>query len=959
MILPFVALALTTTGPDPRRDRVSGVSAVAVDAGGDRTRFHAIMPTKSLDSGSQDPAARCIEDQPFEAEWPEVAARLRELLGTGRVVTHDADRSLAVLAAEGVRLEQAPLDTAELASILVPALAATDLHTLAEALGVASANDESQRNAADVLTDVFEALLARMAAYDDVTLERLATHVAEGGWHFAELFESRFAARFRRGEDPRFVPPEIAFLRERAREDALEPTGSLEPLDPRVVQEVIGPQGTLSEVIAGFERRRQQEQMADAVAEAINVNGQILVEAGTGTGKSLAYLVPAALSATERGETVVLSTNTLALQDQLLRKDVPDLIAALAKADREQQVGVVALKGRANYLCLRKWFPWERQPSLEPNEARLKAKILAWLPQTTTGDRAELSLTGGEEHFWRQIAEEEGACDPGACVFHQRGQCFLFRARRAAESAHLVVVNHALLLTDAASSNRILPDYDALVVDEAHHLEDQATAQFTVTLSERNLTEYAEAVANNEGAVMAGMAAGAVAFIMGAAADSSGQKRARLARERLDDALAASASIRSAARDLFSALEYIQVESGAGNGGGERACRVTSATRSSPGWQTVDDAWDRLLEGLRSAESALRWFASAVDEVDDVAIADLAEAGERQELLLSDLANTIRIGTELVAKFAAALDAPEAGRVFWLERQGALDRIVFRSAPLDVSGLLQDRLFKKPRAAILTSATLAVDGHCDYLASRLGIPDASSLIVPSPFDYRSSVLLYLTDDTPEPTQPDYRDVLERALIDVIEATRGRALVLFTSHALLSDMAISITGPLQDRGITVLAQRRDGSPQQLTERLRRETNVAVLGTASFWEGVDVAGEALSLLVITRLPFTVPTDPVFAARSEAFEDAFVGYAVPQAVLRFKQGFGRLIRSSRDRGVCAVLDRRILTKRYGATFLQSLPECSVEVGSVLDLPSSAHNWLETAREPQPTGRRSLKSA
>ena len=186
-------------------------------------------------------------------------------------------------------------------------------------------------------------------------------------------------------------------------------------------------------------------------------------------------------------------------------------------------------------------------------------------------------------------------------------------------------------------------------------------------------------------------------------------------------------------------------------------------------------------------------------------------------------------------------------------------------------------------------------------------------------------------------------MLERTLIDVIDATRGRALVLFTSHALLSDMARSITGALQDRGITVLAQRRDGSPQQLTERLRRETNLAVLGTSSFWEGVDVAGEALSLLVITRLPFTVPTDPVFAARSEAFEDAFAGYAVPQAVLRFKQGFGRLIRSSRDRGVCAVLDRRILTKRYGATFLQSLPECSVEVGSVLELPDSARNWLE----------------
>ena len=435
------------------------------------------------------------EGQPHEEEWPEIAAKLRALLANRRVVTHDADRSLAVLAAEGVRLEEAPLDIAELASILVPALAATDFDTLREALGVTAGDNDSQRNVADALADVFEGLLARIASYDDVTLERLAIHISEGGWQFADLFQPQTAARFRTSGQSRLMPPEIAFLRERPREDALEPTGSLEPLDRGIVQEVIGPHGTLSEVIPGFERRRQQEQMADAVAEAINVNGQILVEAGTGTGKSLAYLVPAALSATERGETVVLSTNTLALQDQLLRKDVPDLIAALSKTDGDRQVEVVALKGRANYLCLRKWFPWERQDSLEPNEARLKAKILAWLPQTTTGDRAELRLTGGEETFWRQIAEEEGACDPGSCVFHQRGQCFLFRARRAAESAHLVVVNHALLLTDAASSNRILPDYDALVVDEAHHLEDQATAQFTIALSERNLTEYAEAIA--------------------------------------------------------------------------------------------------------------------------------------------------------------------------------------------------------------------------------------------------------------------------------------------------------------------------------------------------------------------------------------------------------------------------------------------------------------------------------
>ncbi|MBA3451065.1 MAG: DNA polymerase III subunit epsilon [Chloroflexia bacterium] len=698
--------------------------------------------------------------------------------------------------------------------------------------------------------------------------------------------------------------------------------------------------------------------MADAVAHAIDESGQLLVEAGTGTGKSLAYLVPSALSAKERGEPVVLSTNTLALQDQLLRKDVPDLIAALGRADGEETVGVVALKGRSNYLCLRRWFPWERQPSLDADEARLKAKILAWLPRTATGDRAELQLTGGEEAHWRQVSEDEGACDTGTCVFNQRGQCFLFRARRAAAGAHLIVVNHALLLTDAASSNRILPDYDTLVIDEAHHLEDQATAQFTVTLTERDLTEYADAVAGGDGSTMSGVSAGAVAFLLGAAADSGGQRRARLGRERLDAALAAAETLRTAGRDLFAALEFVHLDVGEGPSGSERARRVTSATRASPAWQAVDAAWDRLLGGLREAETALRWFATAVDEVDELAVADLAEAGERQELLLSDLGNTIRVGTELATKLANALDAPEPGRVFWLERQGVLQRLAFRSAPLDVSELLQERLFKRTRSTILTSATLAVDGRCDYLASRLGIPDASSLIVPSPFDYRASVLLYLTDDTPEPTHPQYRDALERTLIDAIAATRGRALVLFTSHALLADMARVITEPLQDAGIAVLAQRRDGSPQQLIERLRREPHVAVLGTASFWEGVDVTGEALSLLAITRLPFSVPTDPVFAARSESFENAFSDYAVPQAVLRFKQGFGRLIRSGQDRGVCAVLDRRILTKRYGATFLQSLPECSVAVGSMMDLPSAAKDWLEPHEHGRSPSRQAARS-
>ncbi|MCA9876983.1 MAG: exonuclease, partial [Thermomicrobiales bacterium] len=847
-------------------------------------------------------------------------------------------------AAEGVRLAEQPVDVATLGAVLIPGLPAPDVPSLRESLGLPeAAQDEAQH-----IADIYEALLVRVAEYDDLTLERIHHHAVEAEWPHAALFEVTRSARLRSEIPvPRLDPPELQFLRDRPREEELEPTGSLAEVADEAVRGVLGPGGALAGVIAGFEQRVQQEQMAEAVAHAINESGQLLVEAGTGTGKSLAYLVPAALSAAERGQTAVLSTNTLALQDQLLRKDVPDLTAALAKAETGTPVGVVAVKGRANYLCLRRWLVWERQPSLDVDEASLKAKILAWLPRTQTGDRAELRLTAGEERFWRQVAEEEGSCDPGSCVFHHRGQCFLFRARRAAEAAHLVVVNHALLLTDAASSNRILPPFDTLIVDEAHHLEDQATTQFTVSLQERDLAEYADALAVSDGAVVSGVAAGAMGFLLGAVEDGAGQKRARDARQHVDAALDVAARLRSAGREVFAALETVHLESGEFSGG-ERTRRVTAATRSVESWEAVEQGWDRLLGAMKDAEKELRWFLNAVDAVDDVAVADLAEAGERQELLLGDLQSTIRFGSELAAKYASAFDTPAGDRVYWLERVGAADRLVFRSAPLDVSGLLQEKLFKRPRTTVLTSATLAIDGSCGYVARRLGLPDAQSLIVPSPFDYRRSVLLYLADDIPDPTSPAYREVLEQTLIESIGATQGKALVLFTSHALLADMARAISGPLLERGVVVLAQRRDGSPQQLTERLRRERNVAVLGTSSFWEGVDVAGEALSLLMITRLPFSVPTDPVFAARSEAFDDAFAGYAVPQAVLRFKQGFGRLIRSSSDRGVCAVLDRRILTRRYGATFLQSLPECTVEVGSARDLPRAAREWLPTGEGP-----------
>jgi DNA polymerase-3 subunit epsilon/ATP-dependent DNA helicase DinG len=269
--------------------------------------------------------------------------------------------------------------------------------------------------------------------------------------------------------------------------------------------------------------------------------------------------------------------------------------------------------------------------------------------------------------------------------------------------------------------------------------------------------------------------------------------------------------------------------------------------------------------------------------------------------------------------------------------------VSLRAAPLHVGPLLRDRLFAPLRTAVLTSATLTTDGSFDYIRERVGLEDVEEVSVPSPFDYERSTLLYLVDDIPEPNAPRYQKGVEDALVDLAIATGGRMLVLFTSHAALQATYRAIRGPLEDHGVVVLAQRTDGSARQLIERLKHASNIVLLGTSTFWEGVDIVGPALSVLVMAKLPFAVPSDPVFAARSEGFDDPFTQYAVPQAVLKFKQGFGRLIRSSQDRGICAILDRRVLSKRYGQSFIHSLPQCSVRVGSASELPRAAVEWLE----------------
>ncbi len=949
----FVSLDIEATGMDPTRHEILEVAAVRVSSTGDSVSFHSLVRPDGgvpLDifrlTGIS--SAELAEALPLS----EVAGQLTAFIGTDPVVAHSVELDLAMLAGSQILVSNDRYDTYQLATVLFPDLPNYSLSSVAAHLSLPSTTSHRALEDARITGRVFEAMLERLRCYDPSTLDHIASLARQAEWPSASLFarlshESPPGPLFSPHESRRSGPHELAFLVPRERPDPLQATGSREAISVDEVDAALAPGGAVSEAVAAYEDRPQQRQMATAVARAFNHDEHLLVEAGTGTGKSLAYLLPAVLHAVEHGETVVVSTNTLALQDQLYRKDIPDLREALGRIQEDADFRATQLKGRTNYLCLRRWFSAQKEPVLSPGDAGLRAKVTIWLSETETGDRAELRLDQTEEPSWRHLSAEEHACVASRCVYQQRNQCFLFRARRQAEHAHLVVANHALVLSDTVSGNRVLPPYERLIIDEAHHLEDQATTHFGFTVDERMIQEALDAVVHTEGAINSGVLPIASGFLTLDTASAASRRRSEAAELRSRSMQERLAHGRHHARDLFAALDGL-LESGSGRAAYGRNVRLTSGLRAGTAWTAIEIAWDNLDQTLSSVETELRWFLDAVEAAEPEAGTPPDDPRMRQfDEVSSALISAARAVGDLAGQLSIAMNSSPDDMVTWLERSPIQGLLGLHAAPLRVDSVLQEQLFGRMRTAVLTSATMATDGSFAFIAERLGLEGAHEVVVPSPFDYARSTLLFLADDVVEPSHPRYQTQVHQSLIATCGATRGRTLVLFTSHAALQAAYRAIKEPLERVGIVVLAQRTDGSPRQLIERLRHSSGTVVLGTASFWEGIDVAGEALSLLVITKLPFAVPSDPVFAARGELIEDegghAFLDYAVPTAVLKFKQGFGRLIRSTQDRGVCAVLDRRVISKRYGQSFIESLPDCTLTIGSLDELPDAAARWID----------------
>lgn len=908
----YVAVDVETTGLDPAGDAIIEIAAIAfrgdeiveewsslVDPGRDIPPFITQLTGITQAMLKKAPSLQTLRSQ------------VRRLLGERVVVGHNVAFDMGFLEAAGLGLGQHRLDTITLASILLPAAGRYSLDALSQYLQLPNPRGYQDHRAlgdARRTVDLFLALYQRAAALDFHLLSEIVAAGRQLGWPETVFFDDalRQAGREAFGKPGRvnqlFNPPKLEG-------HTLNPRDDLEQIDVQMIGRMLRPGGNFSRAFPAYEYRPQQVQMVTAVAQSFNDSQHLIVEAGTGTGKSVGYLLPAAFWANANERRVVVSTATINLQDQLIHKDIPALTRLLPF-----EIRATVLKGKRNYLCTRLFQEMRHRGPANADEIALFARILVWLPTSKTGDANEISLrTNGERLAWDRLSAENEGCKRDVCA---EAQCPMHIARRQAELSHILIVNHALLLADVSVENRLLPPFKELVIDEAHHLE----AAITDALSFRADKRFIEALLDE----LAKPRAGLIADLQNQAQNQLPAPISRLIEGQINQLRGVSQQTSGRVEEFFTTVDfYLQDRLNPRSQFAEQI-RLLPAGRDEPAWSQVVRAWNNLDSHFEALGDGL---GRLVGGLEDVLESYGLEDGDDLVLALSSLTRTLE---ETRRNLNFMIAEPQTGQIYWLE--AFKGRISLHSAPLHVGPLVEKHIFEDKDTVILTSATLRTagrDGYGDvsfaYLRERLHAGNSGELAVGSPFDYKQNTLLYLVSDMPEPNQPGYQRYVEEAIVAVAKTLGGRTMVLFTAYGQLSATGRAISNDLAEAGITLLAQNEGGSRQQLLEQFKTTPSV-LLGTKSFWEGVDVPGKALQAVIIAKLPFDVPSDPIFAARSETFGDPFFDYSIPEAVLRFRQGFGRLIRRHDDEGVVVILDKRVMTKRYGQSFLESLPECTV---------------------------------
>ena len=913
----FAAVDLETTGLDPKQDQIIEIGIQIFDSENMMDQFSMLIDPHlevGIPAHITDLTGITSADLEGQPNIESVMSDVTKLLEGKIIVGHNIGFDLNFLSAAGFELTNRAFDTWELAYVLDFDSPDYSLETLLSRHNIYRAKAHRALDDAKATAELFLCLSDFIDHLSDSTIDIVKSLCIKANLLFEDLFDSSVQLHALSPSKEKDQLKEID-VPSRGRDSTSD------------ISNIFAPTGSLASYLEHYEERETQREMAEHVYGALTDSTNLMVEAGTGTGKSLAYLIPALRFSESTGKRVIVSTRTINLQDQLLNKDAPLSLAAtdLPEFNEYQDPTVTVLKGRANYLCVRRFESAISQPSIPRENGLLLAKCAVWMENTQTGDSSEMNINRKNAiSLWRELSSE-GA---GLCQFASK-ECYLARARQKANNASVILTNHALLMADLVSGGGVLPEYSHLVIDEAHHLEDQATAAMGFQINQSSFRELVDRIRPQNANIRSA--------------------------NRLLQSVVTSASTRTLLEELFADLSSISVRLSETSShtlllaSNLATLKLEAAARDSERvWRISEDDRDETFTPLKLAVEntslLLDESAGCVRKLNDLIHAEQLASPARDvinelTILISDLVD-LRISIE---EFA---DPPSESSVYWIDSSHARSGTSLNMAPIGVDQILSQDLFSEKSSVVLTSATLSTGGDFDHFCTRLGFTPDEEYRLDSPFNYPASTQTLLVDDISNPgTARNPQEIIE-CIASTAIAAEGSTLALFTSNAAIKATYSALRAKLQKHNILVLAQGISGTPHRLVRRMREEDRpVVLLGTSSLWEGIDIQGDRLQALIMTRLPFEVPTDPIFAARSETYGDsyaAFMEYSIPRAVIRFRQGFGRLIRSSTDRGVFVVLDSRIVNRNYGKRFIEGLPDTSMKTCSMNEIGENTKTWL-----------------
>lgn len=672
--------------------------------------------------------------------------------------------------------------------------------------------------------------------------------------------------------------------------------------------------GLLSKSFSGYEDRTAQATMAEAIIKGFVESRDVLIEAGTGTGKSLAYLIPAIWWAKKEKKRVIVASHTITLQEQLFFKDLPLLHKILPF-----QFKKALLKGKNNYLCLKSFYQDRPNEECSLKERLVKAGILSWIRETSTGDFSEIPFLQNVNLIWKKYGADNPYCQPAECQFARR--CYLLKIRKKAEDADLIVINHSLLLADIKTNHKILPEYSDLIVDEAHNIYQTALKQLGFEISLEQAIRLIDNITGGKGGLVPILKRNRPFW-----AEVYPTVNWTEFYNHLEKVSPFCTEITEQFKELFRMCQEVV--------GGRLNIRIDESKLGT----TVFSAFMIMLENLVNRLTELTDVLSRLHS-------SLALEGEQMESVRYEILKNKNDLAQIIDGLKAIASKEEGNRVTYLEKSNV---IYLKNTYIDIVGILQERVFSKNNSTVLTSATLTVADKFDYFARDIGVKEYLSLKLDSPFDYERQMLFCIVKDLQVKQWSEEILAVKAAsfIKRIAEVMGGRTLVLFTSHRYLRLVHAQLQHDVLDSGLNVLAQGIDGTREVLLQDFMKNKHSLLLGTSSFWEGIDIPGDSLRCVIMTKLPFWPPDSPILEAKAQLLEsqgyDPFQDLHLPEAIIRFKQGFGRLIRTKEDKGVVILLDDRILKKYYGKSFLKSLPILSYYQGSPENVLKQVGHWV-----------------